>query len=150
LGKPVSGPHPAWLATACLERDRRFASYPRLVLKGSLAADEATLDYQCWYAIAAWLESDRFTSIEGGVDGRTVVDWLMCETAAEKALAKVSELAERKAGDPTADPAAVAELNQRRANLVCIHRALQLRRQTIEAVNDAARQRDLEQAKVAA
>jgi hypothetical protein len=150
LGKPVTGDRAAWAATAELERDRRADSFPRLVKAGTLSADAAQLEYQCWYAIHQWLATDRFTQIEGGVDGRTVVDWLLCEAVAEKALGHISALAERKAADPAADPAQVAELNQRCANLRAIHRALQLRRQTIEAVNDAARKRELEQGKVAA
>lgn len=125
---------------ARFERDSRAERYPALVEGGRLDADEATVSYQCWCAIAGWFETGRFESIAGGLDGKTIVDWAACEAAAERALVQIRAKAEKLAeGDP-----AFADTHRRRGALVCIHRAVQLRRQTIDRLNRELRERAIQ------
>jgi hypothetical protein len=129
------------IAAAKFERDRRAERFPALVAAGKLGEDEATVEYQCWCVIADWIEGGTFTPIyDGGADERTAVDWALAEDVSAKALAKITaKLAKQEAENP-AHPE-LAEGHRRRANLVCIHRAVQLRRQSIESINRQFRQR---------
>lgn len=127
------------------ERDHRAASYPAK-LQGMLAgtADHAarleamTIDYQCWVAIAEWVETGRFFGFYGGAEpdneGAPWISWPALETAAESALtslsAKCDRLLTKGEGDET-----YAEACARRARLICIHRKVQLRRQLVDSVN---------------
>lgn len=132
----VSGFPQVLIDAAKFERDSRAERYPALVKDGRLDADEATISYQCWCAIAGWFETGRFESIAGGVDGKTIVDWVRCEAATERALVQIRAKAEKLAeGDP-----AFADTHRRRGALVCIHRAVQLRRATIDQINRELRE----------
>jgi hypothetical protein len=106
------------------ERDRRAASYPDKIARGA-DAEALCLDYQCWVAIAEWLETDRFTSFAGGADpdqpDAPVIRWPELVAAAERAGGSVR-------GDNQA-----AEL--RRARLTAIHRMLELRAESVAIIN---------------
>lgn len=124
----------ALVAAAKFERDWRATRYPARIAAGESDAEAATVDYQCWCIIADWFETDRFTSFPG-------VSWPECELAAESALVGVTAKCDRlfnaadvKAGEYEAACA-------RRAGLWAIHRQVQLRRQTIDAINAAFRAR---------
>src|SRR5690348_14175995 len=83
---------PELAAAARFERDRRAERYPELIAEG-VDAEALCLDYQCWVAIAEWIETDRFFSFVGGAeperDDAPIVHWPTLEEAAKKALHKI-------------------------------------------------------------
>jgi hypothetical protein len=124
---------PVLAAAARFERDRRCESAPQAIFDGRVTAEQAQVDYQAWCLIAQWLETGEFRIIEeGGADGATRIDWAVCEAAADKALKKI----ERKlAGEGWFDGCPETATSQRRCALIRIHRKVQLRRQSIDAIN---------------
>jgi hypothetical protein len=124
---------------ARFERDWRAERYPPKIAAGETSAEDAAIDFQCWVAIAEWLETDRFTGFHGGAEPDTSdapwISWPELVCAADKAIdtaaAKVTRL-EAKHGQGAPE---LAETYRRRANLVCIQRALHLRRESIDAIN---------------
>jgi hypothetical protein len=124
------------VAAAKFERDRRGARYPQLIYDGKLDAESAAIDYQCWVAIAEWLETERFFSFAGGAnpdrDGAPIVSWPELEAAAQKALRKV-EL--KLAGEGWLDGMEESPTARRRNLLTRIHRAIQLRHESVDAIN---------------
>jgi hypothetical protein len=75
---------------------------------------------------------------EGGADGATRIDWAACEAAADKAMKKI----ERKlAGEGWFDGCPETATSQRRCALIRIHRAVQLRRESIDQLNAELRAR---------
>jgi hypothetical protein len=126
---------------AAFERDLRAARYPALVASGKLGADAATVDFQAWHCIAQFIASGRFQAIDaGGADAATVVGWAHAEAAAAKALARVE--ASAAAAAPDKAPA----LHARAAALRAIHRRVQLRRQSIAAINRQLREQQRREA----
>jgi hypothetical protein len=152
---------PTLLTAARFERDRRAERYPRRIHDGAISADEASLDYQCWVAIAEWLESGRFQSIAGGANpddpAAPIIGWPQLEAAAAAALgrinAKLDVLDERGSvgeGGPRSKerptvgvdgpatriaPETLGALRERRSCLFAIHRKVSLRRETIDILN---------------
>jgi hypothetical protein len=129
-------PDRALLAAARFERDRRAASYPQRIFEGRISAEDAAVDYQCWVAIAEWFETERFFSFAGGAepdrDDAPVISWPQLEDAAKKALHQV----ERKlAAEGWLDGCPPTATSERRNALVRIHRAIQLRGESIETIN---------------
>jgi hypothetical protein len=125
----------ALVEAARLERDRRAASYPQKIAEGA-DAEALCLDYQCWVAIAEWVETERFFSFVGGADpdrdDAPIVNWPTLEAAAFRAVGQV----ERKlAGEAWLDGCPETPTSRRRNALVRIHRAIQLRRESIDAIN---------------
>lgn len=145
IGRPCAGPSTPTGAgiTAALadqaksERDRRAASYPAKIQNGA-DAEALCVDYQCWVAIAEWLETNRFFGFYGGIpprDGegdREAVEgaptraqpwigWPELEAAAERAIASVR-------GDNEA-------AQVRRARLTVIHAKLARMRRDIDEMN---------------
>jgi hypothetical protein len=130
------------------ERDHRAASYPaRLAAElpdtpayaARLAA--LTVDYQCWCAIAEWLESGRFGGFYGGSDQHECeapwIGWPQLEDAAAKAVASIEAKIAKLAADADRERVApaLAERQERRAQLTAIHRKVRLRRQMIDSIN---------------
>lgn len=106
-------------AAACFERDRRAESYPGKIGAGANAG-ALSFDYQCWVAIAEWLESDRFMGVYGGADPQAPdapwIGWPALEAAAARAMGKISDA-------------------NRHAALARIHRKVALRRQSVDIIN---------------
>jgi hypothetical protein len=134
---------PDLLDAAVAERDHRLESYNRRIAAGGLdpAKIEAMcLDYQCWVAIAAWLETDRFDGFYGGADPESpsapYVRWPELEAAAKKALDSVELKLAREGWFDGCEPTAISE---RRCALVRIHRKVALRRESIDAINEEFR-----------
>ena len=134
---------PTLAEAARAERDRRAERYPQRSADGKISADDATIDYQCWVAIAEWLESGRFMGFYGGASPEESdapwIGWPQLDQAAAKALTSIDAKIERLAADP--DQERVAALNLRRANLTAIHRKVQLRRQMVDSINHELRER---------
>jgi hypothetical protein len=130
-------------AAAQFERDRRGESYPQRIYDQPQAAEALCLDYQCWVAIAEWVESDRFRGFYGGAeperDGAPWISWPQLETAAEKALDTLTARIDR--AERENDASAIAELTVRRAKVVCIHRLVQRMRAYIDLLNHEFRKR---------
>jgi hypothetical protein len=113
------------------EADRRARKYPALVASEKLSADEATIDYQAWHAIAVWLETGQFRTIDqGGANGATIVGWPEAEAAADRALADVTRKALAATDDAKRD-----RLNTRGAALRVIAGKVRLHRQLVESIN---------------
>lgn len=148
------------LAGAQFERDRRADRYPAIIAADPSRADELIVDYQCWVAIAEWLESDKFMGFHGGAapdsPASPWISWPQLETAAQKALTSIGDKIGRFESDP--DQAAVdppnrltaaqylerlTELYVRRARLTCIHRKVQLHHQMIASINAELRARSI-------
>ena len=152
------------------ERDRRARSYPPKIAalapvglegsadKGCGDAEALTIDYQCWVAIAEWLESGNFSGFYGGAEPEggdaPYILWPHLEAGAQGALEQVTAKIDRMEDDPhqqRIDPAKrltagqylarLSDLYIRRARLVCIHRKVQLRRQMIDSINAEFRNR---------
>jgi hypothetical protein len=133
----VSARDPELVKAAAYEVDQRERHYPRLVKERRIGADEATIDFQAWSLILDFVDSGQLRPIEaGGIDGRTVVDWLLCEQVAQRSLEKLTADAEAAAakGDAKAD-----RLWHRRADVAAIARMVTLRRQSIETINKRLR-----------
>jgi hypothetical protein len=137
-------------SAARFEADSRERNYPGMVARQEITAAEATEDYQAWVTIADWLETGRFVSgnIEAGdgaradlSDIRTVVDWLLCEQAADRAvvstLAAFREAQAAVAG--TGDQAKAFSLGVRLDGLRAIARKVSRMRADVEALNRAFR-----------
>lgn len=126
---------------ACHERDRRRDSYPAKIREGA-DAEALCLDFQCWVAIAEFVESGRFFGFHGGADPQGPnapwVGWPELEGAAKKALGKV-EL--RLASEGWLDGLPETPTARRRNALTRIHRAIQLRRATVDSINVDLRRR---------
>lgn len=115
---------------ARFEVQLRADRYPLLVANSRMGEDEATVDYQAWHCIAVWLETGRFTSIDGGgIDGQTVISWARAEDAAVKGLAAVDRLIAKASEDKA------ASLHGRRWALAQIVRLVTAQRQLIETLN---------------
>lgn len=137
------------LEAAKAERDRREETFPRKIaaLRCQLGPGEETspdiealvIDFQCWTAIAAWLETDQFASFYGGTDpsadSAPVCSWREIEAAAADALAKRSARIDALEGAPNVQPETLGALRARRSCLFALHRRIQLRRLTIESIN---------------
>jgi hypothetical protein len=136
----VAGPatNSALLSAARAERDRRADSYPLRIAAGKISALDAAVDFQCWVAIAEWLETGRFFSFAGGDDpdspAAPVIRWRELEEAAAKALAAIDAKIERSlsGGQASSD---LAALQSRGELLVHIHRKLSLRRAIVDSLN---------------
>ena len=118
------------------ERDRRLDTYPKKIAAREIDAETASIDYQCWVAIAEWLETDRFSSFYGGADPQSeqapLIRWPELEAAAKKARDAV----ERKlAGEGWFDGCTPTATSERRNALTLIHRKLQLKREHMEWIN---------------
>lgn len=146
----MSGPNPLLLA-AKLERDRRAESYPGKISDGA-DAEALSIDYQCWVAIAEWLETDRFFSFAGGAEPERsdapIIRWPDLERAAEKAVGQINDKVAKQEAKGAADE--LTELYLRRARLICIHRRLQLRRASIDSINRSFAERHEQQKRKAA
>lgn len=112
------------VAAAQHERDRRAASYPEKIKDGA-DVEALTIDFQCWVAIAEWVETGHFFSFAGGADpdspNAPIISWPHLQTAAQRAL--------NKALNPSA----------RRSALEAIHRKVALRRTSIDIINQHLR-----------
>jgi hypothetical protein len=126
-------------AAARAERDHRLQSYSARIRGGSPEAEGASIDYQCWVAIAEWLETDRFFSFAGGADPERadapIIRWPELEAAAEAALIGASAKCDRMLSGGDGEGESYVEACVRRARLACIHRKVQLRRQMIDSLN---------------
>lgn len=116
------------------ERDRRERRFPAMIRAGEITAEQASITYQCWVAIAEWLETDRFQSFAGGAEPERpdapIIRWSELEAAAGDALAKLD------AGMAELPPAKItADHHAHRARVACIHRLVKLRRESIDAIN---------------
>jgi hypothetical protein len=123
------------IAAAQFERDRRAKTYPDKIKNGG-DAERLCIDFQCWVAIAEWVETDRFFSFAGGAeperDDAPIVSWPLLEEAAKKACHSI----ERKlASEGWFDGCEPTAASLRRGYLVRIHRAIQLRRESIDKIN---------------
>jgi len=128
----------ALVAAAQFERDTRAERYPRLVADRKLDREVATVDHECWCVIAGWFETGQLASVDIDLNGSTrSISWAECEAAAEKALASVTTKADRLGGGDEDFSATHA----RRASLVCIHRLVKLRRESIDTLNAELRER---------
>jgi len=142
----ADGAQDALVVAARFERDHRADNYARRIAAGEpLDPEAAAIDYQCWVAVAEWLETGRFQSFNGGANPESptapVIRWPELEAAAEAALVGIAARTDRLDRDPNARPEDRAAAHLRRARLVIIHRKVQLRRQTIDAINLHARER---------
>lgn len=129
----------AWIAAAQYERDRRAASYPRLIRDGKIARLWAHLDWQAWHCIAEWLQRGRCDMINawGGDDEQDrILDWPLLEESAARALTSVETKLDRARANPESDPAALQLLEQRHAALAQVHRLVAQQR----AIDDRTRQ----------
>jgi hypothetical protein len=147
----------ALAAAARFEADSRERNYPGMIANGDITADEATEDYQAWAAIAAWLETGRFTSgnIEAAAgakanlcDIRVVVDWLLCEQAADRAVVSTNQ-AQTTAAESD-DTAKADRLGVRLDGLRAIARKVSRMRADVEALNRAFRTERQQQQRAAA
>ena len=166
------------VAAARFERDRRAERYPRRIaeLRATVGSDgpaieSLSLDYQCWCAIAEWLETERFQSIAGGANpddpAAPIIRWPELEAAAAAALARINakldaldergsvgEGGPRSKERPTVGvdgpateiapyitPETLGALRERRSCLFAIHRKVALRRETIDRINRELRAR---------
>jgi hypothetical protein len=149
---------PADLAAAArFEADSRERNYPGMIALGDITADEATEDFQAWSTIAVWLETGHFVS--GNIDAaggektglssiRTVVDWLLCEQAADRAVVSTNQ-AQTTAAE-SGDQAKADRLGVRLDGLRAIARKVSRMRADVEALNRAFREeRRQQQAKAA-
>jgi hypothetical protein len=123
---------------------------------GKLTEDEATHDFQAWHCIAEFMESGRspagwFDASAGAdkrADCRLVVEWLLMEDAAIKAIATVRDalgLAEARA-----DAAKVERLGARLAALQLIRRRVSQERAQVERLNRIWREQQPAPARAAA
>jgi hypothetical protein len=144
-------------AAAAAEVASRDKHYPARVASRKMTADEATLDFQCWHMIAHWLETGRFLS--GNIaaadaradlsDIRVVVDWLLCEQAADRAVVSTSQALNDAA--ESGDSAKADRLGVRLDALRQIARQVGQQRRTVEMLNRALRdRRDAQRKKEAA
>lgn len=127
---------PDLIAAARFERDRRAQSYPQKIFDGQITAEQAAIDYQCWVAIVEWAETERFSSFHGGADPQgpeaPIIRFADLAVAAKKAVNAV----ERKlAGEAWFDGCPPTPTSERRGALVRLHRAIQLRSESIDAIN---------------
>jgi hypothetical protein len=125
----------ALVTAAQFERDRRRDTYPQRIAAGG-DAEKLCLDYQCWVAIAEWIETERFLTFAGGADpdseGAPIVRFANLEAAAARGLKHLQAKAE--AAEPD------AEIHARLAAVMAIHRAVALRATSIAAINAELRQ----------
>jgi hypothetical protein len=150
----------ALLDAACFERDRRAESYPLKIAEGA-DAEKLTIDFQCWVAIAEWLDTDRFMSFTGGADpdapGAPVIRWPDLEAAARTALDSVAAklageqafLARPRAEGEEREPLSATELEAlqvRRARLFAIHAKVQRMREAIDLLNNEFKPRAVAEA----
>jgi hypothetical protein len=130
--------------TARFERDRRGESYPAKI-GGGADAEALTIDFQCWCAIAGWVETGHFFGFHGGAeperDDAPWISWPELEAAAESALTHTSAKCDRLLTEGEGEGETYAEACNRRAKLTCIHRKVQLRRQLIDSINAELRER---------
>ena len=152
------------VAAARFERDRRAERYPRRIaeLRATVGSDgpaieSLSLDYQCWCAIAEWLETERFQSIAGGANpddpAAPIIRWPELEAASAAALARINVkldvLDERgsvgeggpRSKEMAVSPETLGALRERRSCLFAIHRKVALRRETIDRINRELRAR---------
>jgi hypothetical protein len=130
------------------ELESREKNYPKSVASGKLTADEATIDFQAWHCICAWLETGQFRAIDaGGVDGLTVVGWALAEAAADKAVITTGDAL--KVAEAEGDEAKAQRLTQRGAALRLIARKVARQHALIASINLALRERQRQQAKAA-
>jgi hypothetical protein len=131
------------------EADSREKHYPALVASRKMTAEEATIDVQSWAAIAHWLETGRFLSgnieapMPAGQDIRSVVDWLLCEQASDRAVVSTSQ-AQTTAAE-SGDQAKADRLGVRLDGLRLIARKVSQQRRTVESLNRALRERRQQQ-----
>lgn len=128
------------LEAAQAERGRRADDYGRRIPAGEIAdVQGATIDYQCWVAIAEWIETGRFKGFHGGAeperDDAPWISWPELEATAEKALAMATAKCDRILAGGDGEGESYAEACLRRARLNCIHRKVQLRRQLVDSIN---------------
>jgi hypothetical protein len=126
----------AVIEAAWFEARQRERAYPKLVLSSKLSAEEATLDFHAWVAIAQWVEHGRSSAIGnwGGVADppSRAIDWDLLEASAAKALKAVDDLIAEKGED--------AARMQRRASLVVIHQAVAFQREWLSETNRQLRE----------
>jgi hypothetical protein len=146
------------LATAArFEADSRERNYPGMVARQEINADEATEDFQAWSTIAHFLETGHFQS--GNIDAadgaradlsdiRVVVDWLLCEQAADRAVVSTTQ-AQTTAADSGDQPKA-DRLGVRLDGLLAIARKVSRMRADVEALNRAFREERQQQQRAAA
>ncbi len=141
----INGRHAELAEAAGFERDRRAEAYPAKIRASGLSAEAASIDFQCWVAIAEWLETGRFFSFAGGADPQhadaPIISWPALETAAASGLAAIEASTSAEEAKFAPDSDRLVTLYDRRASLVAIHRAVQLRRQSIDSANAELRQR---------
>lgn len=119
-------------AVARFEFDRRARKYPALVASGVKSAQDATVDFQAWAAIAAWLERGQLPTLDdGGIDRKTWIGWAECEAAAAEAVAATA----KAINDPETAPEKRPRLHQRLAALDTIHRQLGQHRRAVDWLN---------------
>jgi len=131
------------IEAACFERDRRGESYPAKIGAGA-DIEALTIDFQCWCAIAGWMETGRFFGFHGGAeperDDAPWISWPQLEAAAVSALTHSNAKCDRLFAGGEGDGETYAEACNRRAKLTCIHRKVQLHRQLIDSINAELRQ----------
>lgn len=130
---------PTLASAARYERDRRGENYPPRIAAREIDAEPAAIDYQCWTAIAEWLETGNFQSFSGGADPEgpdaPLIRWPELEAAAEAALVSITAKCDKLLADGGDGGETFAEACARRARLFVIHRKVQLRRQMVDSVN---------------
>lgn len=135
----MSGVEAALIEAARFERDRRSQTYPQKIYDGKIDAEPAAIDFQCWVAIAEWLDTGRFFSFAGGAEPERadapIISWAELESAAEAALVSVSAQCDRLFTAEQVEAGAYEEACARRSRLWAIHRKVQLRRQMVDSIN---------------
>lgn len=142
----MTAPDYGLVDAAIAERDWRADNYGKRIPAGEIADVEgATIDYQCWVAIAEWLESGRFKGFHGGAeperDDAPWISWPELEAAAERALTTLNAKCDRMVAGEDGEGESYAEACARRAKICCIHRKVQLRRQMVDSINRDLREK---------
>lgn len=122
---------------ARFERDHRAESYARRINAGdTLDIETATVDYQCWVAIAEFVETGRFQAFYGGADQSAAnPPWIglaALESAAEAALTTINSRIERLEGAPNVQPETLGALRDRRSWLSIIFGRVKRQRQIVD------------------
>lgn len=136
--------HPL-VAAAQFERDRRAQTYPRRIREQGLDPEAASIDFQCWVAIAEWLETARFFSFAGGAsperDDAPIISWPQLEAAAESARNSIADKVRKQEAERIGNAEKLAELYVRRARLFAIHARVAAMRRSIDGLNAELRAR---------
>jgi hypothetical protein len=134
--------NPALAEAAQHEIDLRARQYPLLVANSKLSADEATIDFQAWHVIRDYLGTGAYKPVDaGGVDGLTVVDWLLAEAAGDRAVATADAALGQARADPQQDDAKIARRSARVEQTKAIAGIVRRQRAAIESLNRQLQQR---------